>query len=161
MSVFFRKKQLWNQTQPQKSLRFKIRNFYTQFLWEVPKGEVKWLTHEVEIPGTLWGDHEKAEETVRQQHLYFLVMWGKVATRVVATVFVVATPFETRRCQLVRSQRTRTRCEAGKNRLKMALIIMVNIHIRSKTGRLFLVHSKTKLGLKSISFAKESNDPHS
>lgn len=34
------------------------------------------LTHEIVVPRTLTGNHEKAEETIGQQHLHLFVMTG-------------------------------------------------------------------------------------
>jgi len=61
------------------------------------------LTHEIEVPRPLSRHHEEAKESIRQQHLHFLVMRGEVATWVVPCIFIVASPFEARWCQFVSS----------------------------------------------------------
>ena len=70
--------------------------------------------HEVVVPGALQRRHEEAEEAVTQQHLHLLVVRRQVAFRVVSRVFVLATPVEATRRQLVSSERTRARSEAAK-----------------------------------------------
>ena len=74
------------------------------------------LTHKVVVPGALCWDHEEAEETVREQHLHLLIVGGKVAVRVVASVLVVPSPLKAQRSQLVGSEGAGAGGEAGPGR---------------------------------------------
>ena len=87
-------------------------NSYTKTSFNPVKkaGELA-LTHEVEVPGPLGGDHEEAQEAVRQEHLYFLVVRGEVTPGVVSGVLVVPAPFVARRRQFVGSEGTGSRSE--------------------------------------------------
>lgn len=69
------------------------------------------LTHEVEVPRALGGNHKESKETIRQQHLHFLVVRREVTPGIVPSVLVVPTPVVTRGGQFVGRQGTRTRSE--------------------------------------------------
>merc|ERR1719510_899753 len=58
-------------------------------------------SHEVVVPRALSGNHEEAKEPIRQEHLDFLIVGGKVTLGVVALVRVGSTPLKTRWGQLV------------------------------------------------------------
>lgn len=53
------------------------------------------LTHEVVVPGALYGNHEVAKEAIAEQHLNSLVMRRQVAFRIVTFVRVLSAPLET------------------------------------------------------------------
>ena len=59
------------------------------------------LTHEVVVPGALTGNHEEAEEPVRQQHLNLLVEARQVTLGVVTLIRVLSAPLEPTGRQLI------------------------------------------------------------
>ena len=70
---------------------------------------MKLLTHKVIVPRPLSGDHEEAEESVRKQHLNFLVEAGQVALGIVTLVCVLASPLEPAGRQFVGGERAGSR----------------------------------------------------
>ena len=78
-------------------------------------------THEVVVPRTLSGNHEKSEESVWKEHLDFFVVAGQVTLGVVSLVGVVLAPLEAAGGQLVGGQRARAGSEWTKRRENKSL----------------------------------------
>lgn len=98
---------------------FHIPDTHSDFEAESFSQVKSWLlTHEVVVPGDLTGNHEEAQEAVREQHLHSLIVGWQVTFRVVALVCVLSTPLVAAGCQLVGCERARAWCEAENQKVK-------------------------------------------
>lgn len=101
------------------------------------KKKLRKPTHEVVVPGDLAGNHEKAQEAIREQHLDSFIVGWKVTFRVVAFIGVLATPLIAAGGQLVGCECARTRREA-ETKYKSLQVRKLFTFLQSIPGFLYL-----------------------